>query len=97
MPGTEDMTPADAWRPIESAPRDGTLVWLRLARGYELPATWMRGFETEAGECGAWCAWSENMIPPSWTDAVCWLINEAGERSDQPVGWLPAPPEGTDP
>lgn len=84
---------APGWRTIESAPRDGSKVWLRLASGYELPATWMDGFENHQGECGAWCAWSENMIPPSWTDAVCWGVNEAGVPSDQPVAWMPPPPE----
>lgn len=33
------------------------------------------------------------MIPPSWTDAVCWAENADGVPSDQPVGWKPAPPE----
>lgn len=84
------------WQPIETAPRDGSRVWLRLASGYELPAVWMNGFESEAGECGAWCAWSENMIPPSWTDAVCWAENDAGESSDPPVGWMPPPPDAAD-
>jgi hypothetical protein len=84
---TADRWPA--WQDIATAPRDGTKVWLRLASGCELPASWMGGFETETGETGAWCAWSENMIPPSWTDAVCWTVNEAGVASDQPVAWMP--------
>lgn len=91
MPDTDPH----GWQPIASAPRDGSEVWLRLASGYELPACWMNGFETEDGEgqTGAWCAWSENMIPPSWTDAVCWAVNAEGVASDPPVGWMPPPPE----
>lgn len=80
------------WQSIETAPRDGTMIWLRLASGYEMPAVWMNGFESEKGECGAWCAWSENMIPPSWTDGVCWAANENDEPSDHPIGWMLPPP-----
>lgn len=82
------------WQPMDAAPRDGSMIWLRLTSGAEIPAVWMTGFETQTGECGAWCAWSENQIPPSWTDAVCWAENERGEPSDQPIGWMPPPPEG---
>ena len=91
------MSDQHEWPPMATAPRDGSMIWLRLASGYELPAVWMHGFETEDGEgqTGAWCAWSENMIPPSWTDAVCWEVNEAGEPSDQPIAWR-LPPDETD-
>lgn len=81
------------WQPIKTAPRDGTKVVLLLASGYELPAAWMTGFYAgDGGDVGAWCAWSENMIPPSWTDAVCWAVNDAGAPSDPPIAWQPQDP-----
>ena len=43
---------------------------------------------------GTMIAWSENMIPPSWDDAVCWEVNAAGVPSDQPVGWMHPPAQG---
>lgn len=89
------MTDQQGWRSIETAPRDGTEVWLRLASGYELPASWSNDFSDGAGNvCGCWIAWAENMIPPSWDDAVCWEVNAAGVPSDQPVGWMHPPAQG---
>lgn len=48
-----NAAPADGWQPIETAPRDGTTVWVYVAARQGLPAfqTWC-AYHPEAG----WCA-----------------------------------------
>jgi len=85
------MTPADAWQPIESAPRDGTLIV--LGRWYGPPRRWERavGYWFDRDERFPW-----RFIDPSSDDGI------NGYRSGPwgPSHWcelaLPAPPRDGD-
>jgi len=72
------------WRPIATAPRDGTPVRLRTADGCIVFAQWaqVEDFQT-------WLAVTEAAHPPSWDDGVCWDLSADGEPSDPPTHWLP--------
>lgn len=73
-----------AWRPIETAPRDGTIVDL-LIDGQRLPnCYWSDVAESAEGRCdGAWVH-KRSDIP------VEWHPYDDGERS-APSHWLPIP------
>lgn len=77
-----------AWRPISGIPdiaKDGRMVRLR-AGGREFDASREVGFmDGDMKDCAAWCARNEYEAPASWTDGVCWEVNEDGRRSVQPT------------
>lgn len=80
---------ANRWRPMESAPRNGTLVELRLDGAVIMEAAWDGNFlDCDGNDCGCWVARSDP-YPVSWTDGVCWQENEDDVPSAQPVGWRP--------
>jgi len=74
------------WQPIETAPRDGTEVWLR-AGAYEFRA-YAQDLDVEEGYW-AWVSAQEDDTPPSWTDGICWSRNEDDEPSTPPTHWRP--------
>ncbi len=83
----------DGWRDIASAPKDGTLVKLRVI--YEFSAKWQGGLMDEnERDCGGWHAINGD-IPPCWTDDICWESNEDESPSVQPSDWRPLDPPGT--
>ena len=84
------------WRPIESAPVDGT-VFDALIDGHAEPFLIQveRGFVDEGGnDCLAWVHAGEGPCPPGWTDGVCWDEDENGLASPRPTHWRPTPPQG---
>lgn len=79
------------WHDISTAPRDGKeLVNLKLESGFELRAFWLDGLVGKGGETVAcWAAEVDEGYPDSWTDGVCWEVNERGVQSDPPTHWRP--------
>lgn len=88
---TADPQEGPAWRPIESAPRDCSHV-LILTRGrWAFEAYFGESVEGEDGECWTWAAVHEGIHPPCWSGGLRWSVNEDGEPSDPPIGWMPLP------
>lgn len=85
--------PGMKWQTIDSAPKDGTEIEVRIGRMI-FPAKWEHGFlDDNEKDCGGWVATEENHHPACWTSGVCWQTNEDGQLSEQPEYWrLPAPP-----
>jgi len=88
------------WRPMETAPRDGTWIQAEIpGNGADNVIAWQDGFlDSEGRDCACWCFMTEQEPPDSWTEGVCWAVNEDGEASVQPTRWkhLPANKEPTD-
>jgi hypothetical protein len=83
-----------SWRPIETAPRDGTAIQARIpGNGADNVIAWQAdAFQNSNDEpCGGWAFVTEQEPPDCWTDGVCWEVNEDGEPSVQPVEWKPLP------
>lgn len=79
-----------AWRPIKTAPRNGTRVQVKTEGGFVLEASWNAdGYENEGGTCGGWEAAHEDKHPECWSDGVCWGSNADEVPSDQPEFWRP--------
>lgn len=78
------------WKPISTAPMDGTRVRLRTMGGFELVGFFTGGF-VNSGEqdCGCWQAAEEGKHPKCWTDGVCWASNDECLPSDPPTEWAP--------
>lgn len=87
------------WYPIESAPKDGTLIQAKIpGHGSDNIIFWMDGLrDSEDLACGGWAFAHEDQEPPDcWTDGVCWEVNEDGESSAKPTHWTPLPPPPQD-
>ena len=81
-----------AWQPIETAPKDGTVVRLKTKGNRILRASFQWGLVNSLDdECGGWFAEDEDEQSPSWTDGICWASNEDEVPSDQPISWMPLP------
>ena len=94
------MTPAKieraegGWRPIESAPLDGSDIQARIpGNGSDNVIAWQDdAFRNGSNEpCGGWAFTTEQEPPECWTDGVCWSVNEGGVPSVQPTHWKPLP------
>jgi hypothetical protein len=75
------------WRPIETAPRDGSRIVVITRGGIALAAKW----SSIGDDFSTWIAVEDDMHPKCWTDGVCWESNEDGEQSDPPVWWTHLP------
>lgn len=78
------------WKPMETAPRDGTAIQAKIpGNGSVNIIMWMGGFLDEAEQdCCCWVFVHEEQEPPEcWTDGVCWSSNENDDPSVQPVAW----------
>lgn len=82
-----------AWRPIETAPRDGTEIQARIpGNGEDNVIAWIGDLINCNGEyCGAWAFTRDQEPPDCWTDGYCWEVNEDGGDSVQPTHWAPLP------
>jgi hypothetical protein len=82
------------WQPIETAPKDGTAIQVRIpGHGEDNIIAWQGGLLDSSGnDCGAWCFVTEQEPPECWTDGWCWEVNEDGAASVQPTHWKPTPP-----
>jgi len=79
-----------AWRPIKSAPRDGTIIKARIPGHGDFLIFWQWGFVDEyENECGCWICAQGQEPPDCWTDGVCWGQNDDGRRSVWPDAWMP--------
>lgn len=75
------------WRSMWFAPADRPILLRTKSRP--------QGFVAERGgpfpggddeDCWAWVA-DADAAPASWTDGVCWAVNEDGVPSERPTGW----------
>lgn len=83
----------DGWRPIATAPKDGTTIQASIpGNGDDNMIAWVHGIEGENGTVSAWTFTSEQEPPADWTDGWCWAVNDVGEPSTKPTHWKPAPP-----
>lgn len=84
---------ATDWRPIETAPRDGTAIQARIpGHGEDNIIAWSGGLlDSEQNDCGSWYFADGQEPPDSWTDGVCWAENDAGGPSTPPTHWMPLP------
>lgn len=81
------------WKPIETAPRDGTCFQARIpGHGSDNVIAWVDGLLNSADkDCGGWQFVSEQEPPDSWTDGICWTVNADGVPSIEPTHWMPLP------
>lgn len=80
---------------MDAAPRDGTPIQARIpGDGESNIIAWFDGLLNSQGEdCGGWMIVEEQEPPDSWTDGVCWEVNEDGVASVKPTAWkYPTPP-----
>lgn len=79
------------WQPIETAPKDGTIIVLYTAGGNAFVARWEDAIVENAADetIGAWRG--ALLYPDCWTDGICWERNEDDEPSDPPAHWCPLP------
>lgn len=82
-----------SWKPISTAPKDGTVIQARIpGHGDDNIIMWLHDcVEDENGSCGTWVFASEQEPPADWSDGYCWAVNEDGVRSSWPIEWR-APP-----
>lgn len=75
---------------MDTAPKDGTPIRAMIPAYGDNLIAWFHGLEDSSGaECGGW-QWMESGEPPnSWTDGICWDVNEDGVASVQPIAWKP--------
>lgn len=77
------------WRKdMENAPRDGTPLQVKIpGHGDDNAIMWVDTLLDEnLSRMGAWC-FLDDEPPESWTDGICWEVNESGEQSVQPTEW----------
>jgi hypothetical protein len=84
------------WQSIETAPKDGTPFQARIpGHGSDNIIAWMDGLiDSDGKDSGGWYFVEDQEPPDSWTDGICWAVNEDGVASVQPTEWqaLPAIP-----
>ena len=85
------------WQPIETAPRDGTWIQVKIpGHGSDNIVAWQPGLlDSEGADCGDWTFMTEQEPPDDWTDGVCWAVNSDGLPSTRPTHWMPLPPPPT--
>ncbi len=84
----------DDWRPIETAPRDGTWIQAEIPTyGSDYVIAWCDDhmLNSDGEPCGGWMIASEQEPPDCWTDGYCWEVNEDENRSIHPTRWKPLP------
>ncbi len=81
------------WFPIDTAPKDGTWIQARIpGHGSDNIIAWIDGLlDSEHRDCGGWTFMTEQEPPDSWTDGICWEVNEDGKKSTPPTHWKPLP------
>lgn len=75
------------WKSMKTAPTDRRIE-VKLEDGTMGMVTWTGGLmDSDNNDCGGWAWLDEITTPVSWTDGICWEVNDALERSVQPVRW----------
>ena len=82
------------WQPIETAPRDGTPIQVKIpGHGSDNVVAWFDDLMDSDGQsCGGWHWMEDNEPPDCWTDGICWASNADDVASVQPTHWMPLPP-----
>lgn len=82
------------WQSMDAAPKDGTWIQARIpGHGADNVIAWMDGLQNSADEpCGGWSFVTDQEPPDSWTDGICWDVNEDGVASVAPTAWKRLPP-----
>lgn len=80
------------WCTIDSAPKDGTEVIVRVPGHGDYRVRWQAGFYGEDGGGGATWVCFDDRAPVCWTDGVCWQTNEDDKPSKKPKYWRPISP-----
>ena len=77
------------WQSMETAPQDGTAIQARIpGHGSDNIIGWIDGLQdSRDNQCGGWAFMTEQEPPDSWTDGVCWEVNEDGVASVKPTHW----------
>ena len=72
--------------PIETAPKDGTEILAKIPNhgSYNVIA-----WKEIGPDWGGWCFTRDQEPPDSWTDGICWEVNEDLEQSVEPTYWMP--------
>jgi len=82
------------WLPIESAPKDGTVIQVRCEDknfAIEFLASWQVIPDSrEDGDGWGWIAKNEDEHPQDWHDGICWESNADEVPSNSPTHWKPA-------
>jgi hypothetical protein len=81
------------WETLDTAPKDGTPIQVEIpGHGADNIIAWTSGFvDTEGRECSCWMFIEDQEPPSSWTDGICWVVNEDGVPSTLPTRWKPLP------
>lgn len=83
--------PANPWRPIATAPRDGTAIQARIpGHGEDNVIAWIF-IEWEEAPIGTWQFVEDQEPPDCWTDGICWRSNDMGQPSVRPTHWKRLP------
>jgi transcription elongation factor Elf1 len=78
---------------MDEAPRNGTVVLLKVGESMSFDARWQEGFmDSDEQDCGCWVALHEGEHPPCWSEGVCWSSNQDESESIQPTAWMYVPP-----
>lgn len=85
------------FRPMETAPRDGTAIQARIPGNGDCNIiAWVGGLIDEDGnDCHTWAFVEDQEPPDCWTDGYWWLSNDRGAMSVKPDGWKPLTQEQT--
>lgn len=97
--GAEEARRKDAeWKPIETAPRDGTAFQARIpSHGDDNIIMWDCSIEHKDGDgWGTWMFASDQEPPDCWSDGWCWTENADGDQSVLPTHWKPLPDAAMD-
>jgi len=85
----------DEWQPMETAPLDREIQARIPGHGSDNVIAWENGFlDSHGRDCGCWVFTRDQEPPDSWTDGICWEVNEDGEPSVQPESWKELPTQG---
>ena len=86
------------WHPMSSAPHDGTEIQAIIpGNGQDNVIAYRGGIECDNGQEGFTWQFTRDQEPPdSWTDGVCWVENDDGQPSTQPIAWKHLPKDQVD-
>lgn len=81
------------WQPFKTAPKDGTEIQVKIpGHGSDNVIAWLDGLlNSEGSDCGGWQFTRDQEPPDSWTDGICWEVNEDGVQSMLPTKWKNLP------
>lgn len=77
------------WKPIETAPMDGTPIQAEIpGYGSDYIIAWVPGFmDVDNEPCSCWVILEDQEPPDCWHDGVCWESNADEVASIKPTRW----------